>query len=174
MPRRSRGLAPRARAAIHELRLLCASRIGRSRSLRWTRPTAVPILAFMKLYFSPLACSLASHIVAAEIDLRLERIEVDPASKMTSSGDDYLAVHPLGLVPALRLDGGELLTENAAVLSYLADLRPSAALAPREPFERAELQKWLSFVGTELHKAVFSALLDVNAPDASREQSLER
>lgn len=56
-------------------------------------------------------------------------------------------------MPALELDDGSVLTEGAAIVQYLADLKPGAALAPRVgTLERTRLQSWLNFVATELHK----------------------
>jgi len=108
----------------------------------------------MKLYYAPHTCSLSPHIVAAEAGLALDLEQVDLGSHRTAMGADYRAVNPLGYVPALRLDDGQLLTEGAAIVQYLADRAPGAGLAPPPgSIERVRLQEWLSFVGTELHKA---------------------
>ncbi len=126
----------------------------------------------MKLYFSPLACSLSVHIIAKELDISLERVEVDTRTQRTETGADYRRVNPLGLVPALALPGGETLTENAAILQYLGNLRPEAGVCPGDPLEQARLHKWLSFTGTELHKLCYAPLLDEHAPDAQRDEAL--
>ena len=87
----------------------------------------------MDLYFSPMACSLASRIAlyeAGAADVRF--IEVDPKSKRTLDGADYREIYPLGLVPLLRLDDGSLLSENAAILQYIASRYPDAELAPAD------------------------------------------
>jgi glutathione S-transferase len=90
------------------------------------------------------------------------------AGTLTESGASYTDVAPLGLVPALRLDDGSLLTEVAAVVQYLADLRPASGLAPPwGTLERYRLVEWLSFVGTELHKKVVWPLHN-RVPDAAR------
>ncbi len=128
----------------------------------------------MKLYFSPLACSLASRISLYEGGLDAELIEVDPKTKKTRDGSDFLAVHPLGLVPALRLDDGELLTENTAVLQYVADRSSGAELAPRDALGRSRLHQWLGFIGTELHKGLFNPLLDKKAPQAAKTYALQK
>ncbi len=106
----------------------------------------------MKLYFSPNACSLASHIVLRELALPFELIRVDNQKKLTADGDDFLKINPKGYVAALQLDNGEVLTEGAAILQYLADLVPEAGLAPANgSWERVRLQEWLNFVSSEIH-----------------------
>ena len=81
----------------------------------------------MKLYYAPAACSLAPHIAAKEagIDLALEK--VDLGSKKTENGRDYLSINPKGAVPALEIENGEVLTENAVVLQFLADKLPDSS-----------------------------------------------
>jgi glutathione S-transferase len=120
----------------------------------------------MELYFSPLACSMATRIAFYEAGADAGFREVDPKTKRVLADDsDYLAVNPLGLVPALRTDDGEILTENAAILQYVADRFPDAQLAPAGGAARTRLQQWLCFIGTELHKGLFVPLLDRKAPD---------
>src|SRR5829696_3796062 len=98
----------------------------------------------MKLYYSPAACSLAPHIVAREGGLDIELEKVDLKSKKTESGRDYLSINPKGAVPALEIDGGKVLTENAVVLQYLADKSPSQLSLP-EGMERWRLLELLHF-----------------------------
>lgn len=112
----------------------------------------------MDVYFSPLACSLASRITLYETGLEATFHRVDTKTGKTALGEDYRAINPKNLVPALRTDDGAVLTENAAILPYLADRRPDAGLAPTG-FARYQLQQWLSFIGSELHKWVFTPLL---------------
>jgi glutathione S-transferase len=119
----------------------------------------------MDVYFSPLACSMASRVALYEAGAPAHFIEVDPKTKRTPDGGDFFAVNPLGLVPAIRTDDGEVLTENAAVLQYIADRFPAAQLAPRDPMARSRLHQWLCFIGTELHKALFIPLFDRKMPD---------
>jgi glutathione S-transferase len=66
-----------------------------------------------------------------------------------------------------------VLLENTAILQALADLHPQAAIAPRPGFARSVLQQWLSFIGTELHKALFIPLFDKTQPEASRDKTLQ-
>lgn len=106
----------------------------------------------MKLYYAPGACSLAPHIVAREAGIDLDLVKVDLAAKRTEAGEDYAAVNPKGSVPALSLDDGELLTENAVILQYLAGQAAAAGLMPERGLERYRLLEWLNFIATELHK----------------------
>jgi glutathione S-transferase len=119
----------------------------------------------MDLYFSPLSCSMATRIALYETGDSAQFFEVDPKTKrLLSDGADYLEIYPLGMVPSLRTDDGQLLTENAAILQYVADRRPESGLAPSDPIARTRLHQWLCFIGTELHKALFVPLLDKKAP----------
>ncbi|MFB9127222.1 glutathione S-transferase [Paraburkholderia dipogonis] len=119
----------------------------------------------MQLYFSPLACSLATRIALYEANADAQFIEVDTKSKQLRDGSDFYPINPLGQVPVLRTDDGWLLRENTAILPYVADAFPAAQLAPAVgTAERAKLQEWLGFISTELHKGVFVPLLDPHAP----------
>ncbi len=109
----------------------------------------------MKLYFSPGACSMAVHIVLREAGFTFDLEKVDLAKKLTAGGQDYHAINPKGYVPALLLDDGQILTEVAVVLQYLADQRPESGLAPRPgTMERYRLMEWLNFVASEIHKQI--------------------
>jgi glutathione S-transferase len=110
----------------------------------------------MDLYFSPLACSLATRIALYEAGAEANYLEVDPKIKVVQKdGSDFRAVNPLGLVPTLRTDDGVVLTENAAILQYVADRFPGAGISAASAEERSRLHQWLCFIGTELHKALF-------------------
>lgn len=126
----------------------------------------------MDVYFSPLACSLASRITLYETGQAANFHRVDTQAGKTASGEDYLKINPKGLVPALRTDDGAVLTENAAILPYLADRKPAAGLAPTG-FARYQLQQWLSFIGSELHKWVFTPLLSPTHPAEGRAKAKE-
>jgi glutathione S-transferase len=122
----------------------------------------------MDLYFSPLACSMATRIAFYEAGIDGGFIAVDTRAKRTADGADFLAVNAMGQVPVLRTDSGELLTENPAVLQYVADQKPESGLAPRGGMERYQLQRWLNFITSELHKVVFVPLLDPTMPEAGK------
>ncbi|AWI54894.1 glutathione transferase GstA [Aquabacterium olei] len=108
----------------------------------------------MKLYFSPGVCSLSPHIVLEESGLPFETEQVDLRKKTTASGADYSEINPKGYVPALVLDNGVLLTEGPAIVQYLADQVPDKQLAPANgTLARYQLQSWLTFIGTEVHKS---------------------
>lgn len=107
----------------------------------------------MKLYYAPGACSMAPHIALREAGLSFELEKVDLANKQTSKGVDYTGINPKGYVPALRLDSGEILTEVAVILQFLADQKPESDLAPPcGTLERYRLMEWLNFISSEIHK----------------------
>jgi glutathione S-transferase len=109
----------------------------------------------MKLYYYPGACSLAVHIVLREAGYDFDIDKVDLATKKTAGGEDYNQVNAKGYVPALRLDDGQVLTEDAVILQYLADRRPDAGLAPPAGgMARYRLMEWLNFIASELHKTL--------------------
>lgn len=109
----------------------------------------------LQLYFSPMACSLASRIALMEAGLDAHYHLVQLGTKTVADDDsDFRGISPKGAVPVLVLENGDRLTESAAVLQYIADLKPERGLAPRPgDADRYRLQEWLSFVGTEIHKA---------------------
>jgi glutathione S-transferase len=121
--------------------------------------------ASMDLYFSPLACSMATRIALYEASAEARYLEVDPKTKVVQNdGSNFREVNPLGLVPTLRTDDGLVLTENAAILQYVADRFPQAGISTGLGIDRSRLHQWLCFIGTELHKGLFVPILDRNAP----------
>jgi glutathione S-transferase len=123
----------------------------------------------MELYFSPGACSLASHITAREAGIPVELKRADTKTKKLVDGSDYLAVNSKGAVPALRLDNGQVLTEGVAIMQYLADQKPGSKLAPAAgTLERYRLQEWLNYITSEVHKS-YSPLWNPNADPKVKE-----
>lgn len=107
----------------------------------------------MKLYYSPGACSLAVRILIHELNLPCEFVRVDFKSRKTEHGHEYDAINAKGSVPALQLEKGDLLTENAVIHQYLADQYKANTLLPGlGDFRRYRVLEWLNFVTTELHK----------------------
>lgn len=122
----------------------------------------------MKLFYMPGACSLASHITLREIDVDFEIERVDGSTKTTEAGQDFTQINPKGYVPALQLDDGQILTEGAAILQFLADTHPGAKLAPESgSVQRALLNEQLNFVASELHKA-FAPFFSSEITDAGK------
>jgi glutathione S-transferase len=120
------------------------------------------------LYFAPLACSMATRIALYEAGAPVNFVQVDNRAKRVADGSDFLSVNPMGQVPVLRTDEGELLTENPVVLQYVADQYPWSGLAPPNGMPRYRLQQWLNFITSELHKLVFNPLLDRTSQDGAK------
>jgi glutathione S-transferase len=109
----------------------------------------------MRLYYYPGACSMAVDIALRESGQTFQMEKVDLASKKTEGGGDYLRINPKGYVPALQLDSGEVLTEVAAILQYVADQKPASGLAPKAgTMDRYRLAEWLNFISAEFHKTL--------------------
>lgn len=125
----------------------------------------------MKLYYSPGAGALASHITIRELNLNVDVVRVDvQETHTTESGDDYFAINPRGYVPYLEIDSTTSLSEGAAILQYLADQDPDARMSPREGSpERYQLQAWLTFVGTEPQRILGSFFIPGHLTDAGRQ-----
>ncbi|WP_457446142.1 glutathione transferase GstA [Roseateles sp. P5_E4] len=122
----------------------------------------------MKLYFAPGACSLCPHIVVLEAGLAAETVQVNLKAHQLLDGSDYYAINPRGYVPLLELDDGQRITENAAIVQYLAERAPDRGLLPPAgTLARTRVQEWLAFVGSELHKG-FSPLFNPALPEEAR------
>jgi glutathione S-transferase len=129
----------------------------------------------MDLYFSPLACSMATRVALYEAGAEANYLEVDPPTKkVLNDGSDFRTVNPIGLVPTLRTDEGVVLTENAAILQYVADRFPQSGLGASGGIDRTRLHQWLCFIGTELHKGLFVPVLDRKASQEVKAYVLEK
>ena len=128
----------------------------------------------MKLYYSPGACSMSPHIVLKESGLAFEALAAPTKTHKLADGTDYYTINPLGYVPLLELDDGTRLREGAAIVQYIADQVPAKNLAPPNgSLARYQLQSWLSFISTELHKnfgPLFSPATSDDAKAASKEK----
>lgn len=124
----------------------------------------------MKLYFSRGACSLAVRIIVHEIGIPIDYEAVDLKTKQTRHGLDFLQINPKGAVPAILLDDGHILTENAVILQFLAEkYKAIELLPPAGRFDRYRVLEWLNFDSTELHKA-FLPLLNPKLPPGIKEE----
>ena len=127
----------------------------------------------MKLYYMPGACSLATHILLRESGQTVE-LEKVGRDKKTETGADYLSINPKGYVPALRMDDGDILTENVVVQSYIADLRPGSNLAPPHGTKARLKQDELAvYISTEIHKN-YSPLFNPATPDEVKKAQQEK
>lgn len=118
----------------------------------------------MKLYYSPIACSMSPHIVLQESGLPFSLVKVDLSTKKTDSGADYNTICPKSQVPALEMQNGEILTEGPAIVQYIADLVPEKKLAPAAgTTERYRLQELLNTICSEIHKN-FGQLFPATTP----------
>lgn len=129
----------------------------------------------MKLFYAPGTISLMPHVALLESGLSFVAVRVDEASKTMADGADYRSINPLGYLPALLLDDGDVLLEAAAIAQYVTDRDPTGKLAPPHgTIERAKLQAWLNFLSSELHKGglgpLFYTALDERAKDVFRER----
>ena len=123
----------------------------------------------MKLYYSPGACSLASHIALSEAGVKFELVKAALQTHTLADGSDYYQITTKGQVPLLELDDGSRLSEGPAILQYIADHAPGTGLAPAAgTMERYRLMEWLNFITSELHKG-FSPLFNGKMPQEAKE-----
>ena len=123
----------------------------------------------MKLYYSPGACSLASHIALSEAGMRFELVKTALQTHTLADGTDYYQITAKGQVPLLELDDGSRLSEGPVILQYIADHAPGTGLAPAAgTMERYRLMEWLNFITSELHKS-YSPLFNPNMPAQAKE-----
>lgn len=119
----------------------------------------------MKLFYTPGACSLASHIALCESGLQFTTERVDLSNKKTEHGNDFYAVNPKGQVPTLQVEGNVILTEGVAIMQYVADLVPEKNLIPEAgKIARYHAIEWLNYIATEVHKG-FGPLFNPKTPD---------
>jgi glutathione S-transferase len=124
----------------------------------------------MKLYYAPGACSLADHIALNEADIKTDFVRVDLKGHKLDDGGSLYDITPKGYVPILELDNGERLTENVAILAYIADRYP--ALIPPGELGRYRLLEMVAYLATELHKA-FHPLFHAEDGEAERTRARE-
>ena len=113
----------------------------------------------MKLYYSPGACSMAGHILFNEWNIPHQLERVDLKTHQTEKGEDFYQINPKGYVPTLRLDNGQILTENIAILTYISDVKAAVK------GDRYQYLEWMAFISTELHKGIGSLFGYPNGPE---------
>lgn len=123
----------------------------------------------MKLYYTPGACSMATHILLREAGIPFDLVKVDIRNKTAESGEDWMALNPKGYVPALKLDDGYVLTENVVLHGYVASRNPDAKLIPAPgATERLKLDELAVYITTEIHKN-YSPLFDPTLSDETKD-----
>lgn len=118
------------------------------------------------LFQTPGACSLAPLIALHLADIAHDTVTVDLRAHKLADGGDYFAVNPKGAVPALKIDGGEVLTENAVLLQYVADQAPASDLIPASGLERYRQLELLNYIATEVHKGFGPLFNPATLPEA--------
>lgn len=122
----------------------------------------------MKLYYSPVACSLSPHIVLKESGLPFEAVLASTKTHKLKDGTDYYTINPKGYVPLLELDDGQRLSEGPVIVQYIADQVPERGLIPAVgTMARYRVLEWLNFITSELHKG-FSPLFNPAMPDETK------
>jgi glutathione S-transferase len=122
----------------------------------------------LKLYYSPVACSLSPHIVLEEAGLPYEAVLASTKTHKLQDGTDYYTINPKGYVPLLELDNGERLSEGPVIVQYIADQVPERGLIPPAgTLARYRVQEWLNFITSELHKG-FSPLFNPAMPEEAK------
>ena len=106
----------------------------------------------MKLYYAPGACSLAPHIALREAGLGFEPVKTDIRAKTLEDGTDYRTINAKGAVPALAIESGDVLTENATILQYIGDQSGGGTLLPIGGIRRYRVLEWLTYISSEVHK----------------------
>lgn len=108
---------------------------------------------------------MSPHIVLRELGLPFKLDLVDRKTRISADGVDFNQLNPKGYVPTIELDDGQVLTEGAAIVQHLADLKPEAKLLGRPgSIERARAVEWLTYVSSELHKS-FGPLFGPKTPE---------
>ena len=124
------------------------------------------------LYQAPGACSLAPLIALHVAGLPHDTQKVDLREHKLPDGSDYYAVNPKGAVPALRLDSGDVLTENGTLLLYIADKAPNSGLIPANGLDRYRQLELLNYIATEVHKG-FGPLFNASTPPEARIMAID-
>ena len=121
-------------------------------------------MADITFYTNPMSRGQIARWMLEEVGADYEQVILDYGTTM--KGPDYLAVNPMGKVPAI-VHRGQVVTEGAAICAYLADAFPEAGLAPHEE-ERAAYYRWLFFAAGPVESAITNKFLKVEVADDQR------
>jgi glutathione S-transferase len=128
----------------------------------------------MKLYYAPGACSMAPHIMLNELGKKFTIEKVDLGAHKTDGGKDFYKINGKGYVPTLEIGKGEVLTEVATILQYLADKSKSTKYLPKMgTMARYRSMETLNFIASELHKGI-GGLFNRAMPDDGKVVIKER
>ncbi|MET0404810.1 MAG: glutathione S-transferase family protein [Cystobacter sp.] len=119
----------------------------------------------LTFYTNPMSRGRIARWMLEELGVEYDTVILDYASSM--KGDAYLAVNPMGKVPAIVHDG-KVVTEGAAICTYLAEAFPKAGLAPTAA-ERADYYRWMFFASGPLEAAITNRSLGV-VPTAEQQR----
>ncbi len=123
----------------------------------------------MRLYFAPFACSMASRAALYEAGISADFSQTDIFRKRLEDGSDYRCVNPRGTVPAMELNDGRRLMDGIAILEFIADSAPETKLAPPAgTYERYQMQSWLSYIASDLHKGIIWFLVAPHPPQEAK------
>jgi glutathione S-transferase len=128
----------------------------------------------MDLYATPMSCSFAVHIAFLESGLPFTIRWVERGNKRLPDGSDYVALVPKGVVPAVKLEDGSILTETSAIFQLIADGAPDTHLVPSPgTLDRYRVFEWLNFVSTELHAKHLGSIFGRTVPDVIKARAHE-
>ena len=119
----------------------------------------------LTLYRANKACSLVPHVLLRELKIPFTSVlmEIGPEGVQAADGsitrDQYREINPNGLVPALRVDNDTILTENPAILTYIASLAPERQVFGRTDLERAQVYQWICWLSGTLHGKAYLSIL---------------
>lgn len=121
----------------------------------------------MLLYYSPGACSLASHIVLREVGANFSLARVNTATHLLEDGRDYYSIAPKGQVPLLETADGNRISEGPVVMQFIADHMGASSLLPRSgELGRIRVLEWCNYLTSEIHKSftpIFHGYVDAAA-----------
>lgn len=135
----------------------------------------------MKLYFNENSCAKIPLLVAMELQINLELVDVDLKNNTIPDGSSFSLINEKGYVPALELEDGTLLIEVTAICVYLASLRPAVGMMPEEnEISYMKALEWLNYLATEIHQGFYPRFASIFGVDVGQgwldftEQSLMR